>query len=152
MKRWPFSSTVFPSRNLPMRILGPCRSHMIATVRPTLDEISFTCAARLRWSSAVPCEKLSRTTSTPARIMRSSTAGSLEAGPRVATIFVLRNMKDVLPSLTDPAAFDDRFAARVARLERDPVAYAGRMHRERAWHRHHTGEAAANAAHLFQSR
>jgi hypothetical protein len=25
--------------------------------------------------------------------MRSSTAGSLEAGPRVATIFVLRNMK-----------------------------------------------------------
>ena len=77
---------------------------MMATVRPTLEAISFTSAARLRWSSPVPCEKLRRTTSTPARIMRSSTAGSLEAGPRVATIFVLRNMKDVLPSLTDPAA------------------------------------------------
>ena len=41
---------------------------------------------------AVPCEKLRRTTSTPARIMRSSTSGSLEAGPSVATILVDRNM------------------------------------------------------------
>jgi hypothetical protein len=75
---------------------------MMATVRPTLEAISLTSAARLRWSAAVPCEKFRRTTSTPARIMRSSTTGSLEAGPRVATIFVLRNMKDVLRSLTDP--------------------------------------------------
>ncbi len=39
---------------------------------------------------AVPCEKLRRTTSTPAAIMRSSTSGALDAGPRVATILVAR--------------------------------------------------------------
>ncbi len=65
---------------------------MMPTVRPVLREISFTSAARARWSSAVPCEKLSRTTSTPARTMRSSTAGSDEAGPSVATILVLRSI------------------------------------------------------------
>src|SRR5687768_16682039 len=150
MKRPPVSRVTLPSLNLPTRIFGPCRSHRMATVRPTLLAISLTIAARLRWSSAVPCEKLSRTTSTPARIMRSSTAGSLEAGPRVATIFVLRNMKDVLWSLTDPASFDDRFAARAARLESNRLAHPGRMHREGAGHRHHAGEPAANAVHLFQ--
>jgi hypothetical protein len=45
------------------------------------------------WSSALPCEKLSRTTSTPALIMRASTSGELDAGPRVATIFVARTMR-----------------------------------------------------------
>src|SRR5688572_28327020 len=80
--------------------------------------------------------------------MRSSTAGSLEDGPRVATIFVLRNMKDVLGSLTDPAAFDDGAAFGVARLESDRVADARRVHRERAGHQDHAGEATANAARL----
>ena len=42
------------------------------------------------WSCAVPCEKLRRTTSTPARIIRSSTSGVDDAGPRVATILVAR--------------------------------------------------------------
>src|SRR5690606_15125155 len=46
--------------------------------------------ARAAWSSAVPCEKLSRTTSTPARIIRASVSAELEAGPSVATIFVAR--------------------------------------------------------------
>src|SRR5215510_1841799 len=73
-----------------MRILGPCRSAMMPTVRRVLRQRSRTSSARLTWSSAEPCEKLSRTTSTPARNMRSSTAGSLEAGPSVATILVLR--------------------------------------------------------------
>src|SRR5688572_10638056 len=97
MKRLPFSRETLPSLNLPTRIFGPCRSHMMATVRPTLDEISLTSVARLRWSSAVPCEKFSRTTSTPARTMRSSTAGSDDAGPRVATILVLRS---IFPSVS----------------------------------------------------
>src|SRR6266850_2228187 len=92
------SSTILPSLNLPTRIFGPCRSHMIATVRPVFDAMLFTSAARCSWSAALPCEKLSRTTSTPARIMRSSTTGSLEAGPRVATILVLRGMRVTLTS------------------------------------------------------
>src|SRR6187455_1888543 len=142
MKGWPFSSVTLPFLNLPTRIFGPCRSHMIATVRPTVRDTSRTSAARLRWSSAVPCEKFRRTTSTPATTMRSSTAGSLEDGPRVATIFVLRSMKDVLESLTDPAAFDDDFAARAPRLESDTVVDPGRMHRERAGHGDHAGEPA----------
>ena len=64
----PFASVTLPSLNLPTRIFGPCRSHMIA------DRAARSCArsrspasARVRWSSAVPCEKFMRTTSTPAR-------------------------------------------------------------------------------------
>src|SRR3954466_12693316 len=87
-----FSSVTLPSLNLPTRIFGPCRSHRIATVRPVLVASSFTSDARFSWSCAVPCEKLSRTTSTPARIILSRTAGSEEAGPSVATIFVLRSI------------------------------------------------------------
>src|ERR671923_941128 len=136
MKRCPFSSVTMPFLNLPTRIFGPCRSHMIATVRPTLAATSFTIAPRLGWSSAVPCEKLSRTTSTPARTMRSKIAGSLDAGPRVATIFVLRNMRNVRASLTDPAALDDGLVFLVAGLEGDRVALLRRVHRERAWHEH----------------
>src|SRR5262245_46486021 len=117
----------------------------MATVRPVLVAISLTIAARFRWSSAVPCEKLSRTTSTPARIMRSRTAGSLDDGPRVATIFVLRSMKDVGMILSDSPALDDRAAPGIARLEKDLVADSRRVHRERARHQHHAGEAAANA-------
>src|SRR3989454_7934960 len=71
---------------------------MMATVRAVFEAMLFTSAARCSWSAAVPCEKLSRTTSTPARIMRSSTTGSLEAGPRVATILVLRGIRVTLTS------------------------------------------------------
>src|SRR6185436_12937358 len=141
----PFSRATLPSLNLPTRIFGPCRSHRIATVRPSLEAISLTSFARFSWSCAVPCEKLSRTTSTPARTMRSSTAGSLDAGPRVATIFVLRSMKDVLTILADSPALDDRLPFFVARLEKDLVAASRRVHRERARHRHHAGEAAAHS-------
>src|ERR1700741_683688 len=148
MKRAPFCRVTLPSLNLPTRIFGPCRSHMIATVRPTLVEISFTSAARLRWSSALPWEKLRRTTSTPARTMRSSTAGSLDAGPRVATIFVLRNMKELPRSLPDdPAALDDRFAAGGARLERKGRAFRGGKHGKSRGHEHHAREPAAHAPH-----
>src|SRR6185503_2774610 len=156
MKGAPFSRVTLPSLNLPTRIFGPCRSHRMATVRPTLEAISLISAARLRWSSAVPCEKLRRTTSTPASTMRSSTAGSLEDGPRVATIFVLRSMRDVLESLTAPAAFDALLAAGIARLEGNRVAQRGqrrrRVHRERARHGDHAGEAAADAPYAFHSK
>src|SRR3970282_2923515 len=71
----------------------------MAAVRPSLRAISLTSAARFRWSSALPCEKVSRTTSTPARTMLCSTAGSEDAGPRVATILVLRSIfQSVSPS------------------------------------------------------
>src|SRR5689334_11102047 len=97
-KLCPPSSVTRPSLNLPTRIFGPCRSQRIATVRPVLVASSFTRAARFSWSAAVPCEKLSRTTSTPARIILSRIAGSEEAGPSVATIFVLRS---IVTSLSD---------------------------------------------------
>ena len=67
---------------------------MIATSLPTFFATSRTSVARSMWSCAVPCEKLSRTTSTPARIIRSSTSGELDAGPRVATILVARGALD----------------------------------------------------------
>src|SRR5512140_1157558 len=89
MKGSPAVSITLPSRNLPTRIFGPCRSAMMPTARSTLRQVSRTSCARCMWSSGVPCEKLRRTTSTPARNMRSRTAGSLEAGPSVATILVL---------------------------------------------------------------
>src|SRR4051812_6239726 len=143
-KRWSFSRVILPSLNLPTRIFGPCRSHRMATVRPSLDAISLTSLARFSWSCAVPCEKLRRTTSTPARTMRSSTTGSLEAGPNVATIFVLRSMKDVRMILADSPALDDRPPLGVTRLEEDLVADARRMHRQRARHQHHAREAATH--------
>src|SRR5262245_60116881 len=141
----PFSSVTLPSLNLPTRIFGPCRSQRIATVRPVLLAISFTSLARFSWSCAVPCEKLSRTTSTPARTMRSRTAGSLEAGPSVATIFVLRSMKDVPTILSDSPALDDGLPLGVTRLEEHLVANARRVHGKRAWHQHHAGKATADA-------
>ena len=63
---------------------------MIAISRPMVFAISRTICARPRWSLAAPCEKLRRTQSTPAASIRWSTAGSLQAGPRVATILVAR--------------------------------------------------------------
>ena len=42
------------------------------------------------WSSCVPCEKLRRATSIPARINRSIISEELLAGPRVHTILALR--------------------------------------------------------------
>ncbi|MDT4842191.1 hypothetical protein FQZ97_760820 [compost metagenome] len=95
-KGWPGSSITLPSANLPTRIFGPCRSAMMPTSRPARCAASRTRVARSMWSCAVPCEKFSRTTLTPARIIASSRAGSLEAGPRVATILVARcGMKGV---------------------------------------------------------
>src|SRR6266545_30427 len=77
-----------------MRIFGPCRSAMIPTSLPSFCAASRTWRARSTWSEASPCEKLRRTTTTPAASMRSSTSGSLQAGPRVATILVARSKRN----------------------------------------------------------
>src|SRR5690606_3886912 len=76
----------------PMRIFGPCRSTSTPTARPALRASCRTVVTRRSCSRGVPWEKFRRTTSMPAEIMRLSTAGSLDAGPRVATIFVLRGI------------------------------------------------------------
>ena len=54
-------------------------------------------STRCACSSAEPCEKFMRTTSSPASIMRESVFLSLDAGPRVATILVRRGMPGSLP-------------------------------------------------------
>ena len=55
-------------------------------------DASRTKRARSTWSCALPWLKFKRTTLTPARIMASNKAGSLEAGPKVATILVARRV------------------------------------------------------------
>ncbi len=57
---------------------------------------SRTIPKRRRRSSTVPWEALSRTTSSPARIISVRTAMSSVAGPTVATIFVRLNMDQLL--------------------------------------------------------
>ena len=86
----PDTSITLPCSNLPTRILGPCKSAMMATSRPARLAASRTIWARSMWSCAVPWLKLSRTTFTPARIISSKIWGVLDAGPRVATILVER--------------------------------------------------------------
>src|SRR5690606_2687517 len=78
--------------NLAMRIFGPCKSPNSATKRPWRAAMSRTNWARARCSSGVPWEKFRRATSSPARIIFSSTTGELLAGPRVATILVRREV------------------------------------------------------------
>ena len=73
----------------PSRILGPHRSCSTASWIPDLlrdppDRLELRPCA----PSCVPCEKLSRKTSTPASTIWPRTAGSLDAGPTVATILV----------------------------------------------------------------
>lgn len=65
---------------------------MMPTSRPTARAVSRTSSARATWSCAVPCEKFSRTTSTPAAIMRVRISSVLDEGPSVATILVARVM------------------------------------------------------------
>ena len=63
---------------------------MMATSLPARCAAARTVAARSIWSCAVPWLKFRRTTFTPAKIICSSKRGSLDAGPKVATIFVAR--------------------------------------------------------------
>src|SRR5262249_22242921 len=85
-----FKSTGVCCFSRPVRILGPCRSCRMQTVRPaslaTLRSRLITCAC----SSCVPSEQLSRATSRPSRIRSRSAASDELAGPSVQTIFALR--------------------------------------------------------------
>ena len=77
-----------------MRIFGPCRSAMSASGRPASAWTARARRALSSWSACVPCEKFSRTPSMPASTSAASVPSSFDAGPMVATIFVLRSWKD----------------------------------------------------------
>src|SRR5215471_2402369 len=79
------------SASSPMRSFGPWRSAMRAIGRPTSDAISRTSHARWECPSCEPCERLNRTASTPASISARRRSRDSDAGPSVATIFVLRS-------------------------------------------------------------
>src|SRR5579871_4561931 len=86
----PSASCTGPSRKHSMRIFGPPRSSSTPTHRSVRRAASRTRPSRRRRSSTVPCEALSRTTSSPARIICVSTSRSSVAGPTVATILARR--------------------------------------------------------------
>src|SRR5699024_2988247 len=87
-----------------MRIFGPCKSARIPIARPFSAAATRAASARRRCSSPLPCEKFRRTTLTPASINSPSTPGLSVAGPRVATIFVLRSMRVKLAQLRNQSA------------------------------------------------
>ncbi len=58
----------------------------------SFSAISLTVLARCICSCAVPCEKFKRTTLTPTLIKRAIFSSEAVAGPKVATILVLRCM------------------------------------------------------------
>ena len=68
----------------------PPKSWRIATGRPCFLEIRRMLAITSACSSNVPWEKFSRAQSRPRPMSCSNMSGSLEAGPMVTMIFVLR--------------------------------------------------------------
>src|SRR4030065_170016 len=91
VKTSPSARLIGPFLNLPTRIFGPCRSTRIPTCRPCACARSRAASARFMCTSGLSWEKFRRTTSPPASNSLSRTLGSSVAGPRVATIFVLRS-------------------------------------------------------------
>ena len=93
-ERRAFEQVHAPSRKLSMRIFGPARSASTPDVAaaPRAPR-ARTISTRLRCDSRVPCEKLTRATSSPASTMPAMTLRDLSvAGPSVATILVLRSV------------------------------------------------------------
>ncbi len=86
----PFCSNRPSSAISPIRILGPGRSCSIATLRPNSADILRTLSITRRCCRKLPCEKLRRTTSIPARINPRMTSSDSLAGPMVHMIFVFR--------------------------------------------------------------
>ena len=91
------STTLLPASRVttspatgPMRSLGPGMSWSTATSRPTRSAAARTRSTASACCSGAPWAKFRRATSMPTAIIRSSTAGSREAGPIVATILVDR--------------------------------------------------------------
>ena len=88
VKVLPLAKNTLFSSNLDIRILGPCKSANTPICTPSSSAILRTMLTRSMCSCAVPCEKLMRTTLTPARIMSRKTSSDVDAGPSVATILV----------------------------------------------------------------
>src|SRR6266850_2136672 len=82
----------------PSRILGPGRSARMVRSRSVARAAARRLSIVRPWSSNDPCEKLSRATSIPARIMSSITARDADAGPTVAVIFVLCPRSGIAPA------------------------------------------------------
>lgn len=72
----------------PVRIFGPWMSQSTATWWPYFSPRRRTVLNVSLCDSYLPCEKLRRHTSIPARIICSKTSSFDEAGPRVQTILV----------------------------------------------------------------
>ena len=79
-----------PAGKEPIRILGPCRSPRMAIGLPVSDCVRRTESAASDQEFSSPWEKLIRATSRPALTSWRTVSGSLEAGPRVATILARR--------------------------------------------------------------
>jgi hypothetical protein len=90
VKQSPMTSSTGSTARVPMRILGPGRSAMIATGRLTrsaawrMRRITSPCTRKSPW------EKLSRAIFIPASSIFSSISGESEAGPMVQTSLVLQ--------------------------------------------------------------
>ena len=90
MTREPVSSCASSPATGPSLSFGPGMSWSTPTSRPAACAAARTRRTVSACSSGVPCAKFRRATSIPARTIRSSTSGSRDAGPIVATIFVDR--------------------------------------------------------------
>jgi hypothetical protein len=88
VKRSPSTSTARPPAKRSIRTFGPRRSPRMPTTRPALAAAARVPSIRRAWSSKLPCEKFTRTRSTPAAMRSASAAGGSVAGPSVATILV----------------------------------------------------------------
>ena len=89
LRRWSRAISV-SSGTGPMRILGPCRSPMMAMGLPVWAWARRTESTAWVHVLSSPWEKLMRATSSPALTSARTVSGSLEAGPRVATILARR--------------------------------------------------------------
>ena len=85
----PLVTVMLVSGSTPRRILGPERSCIMVMGRPSSASTSRMHLIIVTKSAAPPCEKLRRNTLTPASANSRSFSLLLEAGPIVATIFVL---------------------------------------------------------------
>ena len=87
---WPLTTSTGPCANLPMRILGPCRSCKIPSGLPSSCSTLRICAKRSWWSAWLPWLKFRRKTFTPSKAKRRILSRSKLDGPSVATILVQR--------------------------------------------------------------
>ena len=78
------------SLSAPVRMTGPCVSHIVAAGFPLAAHTRRYRSSTCWWYARVPCARLIFATSMPASSMRDSTSSLSQRGPMVAMIFVLR--------------------------------------------------------------